>query len=115
MNTELSNEQLLHSASASPSSASTSDYPSRTKPGTISFSQSRDGARDDADDDDKNDEMSIISSLSGFSDGSSDMYNYGGLMHFNRTGLLYGRSREESVLLDAFTRVRNGSSEVVLL
>jgi len=108
MNPKLSNEELLPSAS-------TLEYPSRTKHGTISFAQSRDGARDDVDNDDKNDEMSIISSLSGFSGGSSDMYNYGGLLRFNRTGLLYGRSREVSILLDAFTRVRIGPSEVVLV
>jgi len=108
MNPKLSNEELLPSAS-------TLEYPSRTKHGTISFAQSRDGARDDVDNDDKNDEMSIISSLSGFSGGSSDIYNYGGLMRFVRTGILYGRSTEVSILLNAFTRARNGPSEVVLV
>ena len=86
---------------------------SESSPGQMSINI-RNVTTSEADDD----RASAISSLSGTVGHDSDwFYNNGteGWARFSRTARLYGRTREVSILFDAFTRARNGPSEVVLI
>ena len=103
------NDDLIRSSPVSESSSATKHV------GSTIAALSLNGEQGTNDDDE--DGMSVVSSLSGTSEHPSDICSYGveGLMRLNRSCRLYGRTKELNVLLEAFTRVRNGSSEVVLV
>ena len=103
------NDDLIRSSPVSESSSATKHV------GSTIAALSLNGEQGTNDDDE--DGMSVVSSLSGTSEHPSDICSCGveGLMRLNRSCRLYGRTKELNVLLEAFTRVRNGSSEVVLV
>ena len=67
--------------------------------------------------DDCADDLSVVSSLSGTSQGSSsyDEDYHVDKIRFNRTGILYGRADEVGVLLEALTRISKGPSEAIVV